>query len=256
MSTQVLDLKISGTTYDELITTCVDRTFFNFMDRGRDGLIASVPLIVKTMQSWILAHASADGRKDNRARVVASDATLATAVTLIMDGFIQSGTRGLLNAVMSIHQILYNEIIHGSVTQKVKTTRPAKKSAAKKVGADAGASKKVKLTPAQAKDHAKALRGPLSRRVKAVVREQLGLEQDPAEEATFVSDLGADSLDLVELVIGIEDEFQIEIPDEAAEGVSTVGQAVDLLMARLYPTSKKSAKSTKSVVAAKISLKH
>lgn len=257
MSTQVLKLKISpASTYDELITTCVDRTLFNFMDRGRDGLTASIPLIVKGMQSWILAHANKDGRKDNRAHIETADATLATAVTLIMDGFIHSGTPGLRNAMMSIHQMLFNEIIHGSVTQKVKPARPAKKSAVKKAGADAGLSKKVKLTPAQADAHAKALRGPLSRRVKGVVREQLGLEQDPAEEAAFVSDLGADSLDLVELVMGIEDEFRIEIPDEAAEGVSTVGQVIDLLMTKLYPTSKKSAKSTKAVVAAKISLKH
>ncbi|MDR3281680.1 MAG: acyl carrier protein [Endomicrobium sp.] len=67
-------------------------------------------------------------------------------------------------------------------------------------------------------------------RVKEIIVEQLGV--DPAEvvtEASFVNDLGADSLDTVELVMAFEEEFDIEIPDEAAEKIQTVGNAVDYI---------------------------
>lgn len=67
-------------------------------------------------------------------------------------------------------------------------------------------------------------------RVKEIIVEQLGV--DPAEVATqasFVNDLGADSLDTVELVMALEEEFGIEIPDEEAEKIQSVGQAIDYI---------------------------
>ncbi len=64
-------------------------------------------------------------------------------------------------------------------------------------------------------------------RVKAVVVDQLGADEAAVTpEASFVDDLGADSLDIVELIMGLEQEFDIEIPDEDAEKISTVGDAV------------------------------
>jgi acyl carrier protein len=67
-------------------------------------------------------------------------------------------------------------------------------------------------------------------RVKEIIVEQLGV--DPAEvitQASFVNDLGADSLDTVELVMAFEEEFGLEIPDEEAEKIQSVGQAVDYI---------------------------
>ena len=64
-------------------------------------------------------------------------------------------------------------------------------------------------------------------RVIEIVAEQLGVSKDQITEATsFVNDLGADSLDTVELVMELEEEFDVNIPDEAAEKIQTVGQAV------------------------------
>ncbi|MEI7813489.1 MAG: acyl carrier protein [Coriobacteriia bacterium] len=64
-------------------------------------------------------------------------------------------------------------------------------------------------------------------KVKAVVVEQLNVEEDDVvEDAAFVDDLGADSLDIVELVMALEEEFGISIPDEDAESIKTVGDAV------------------------------
>ncbi len=61
-----------------------------------------------------------------------------------------------------------------------------------------------------------------------IVAEQLGVEKDKiTRESNFVNDLGADSLDTVELVMELEEEFDINIPDEAAEKIQTVGQAID-----------------------------
>lgn len=65
-------------------------------------------------------------------------------------------------------------------------------------------------------------------RVKKIVAEQLGVkEEEVTENASFVDDLGADSLDTVELVMALEEEFDTEIPDEEAENITTVQQAVD-----------------------------
>ena len=67
-------------------------------------------------------------------------------------------------------------------------------------------------------------------RVKKIVAEQLGVaEADIKNESSFVDDLGADSLDTVELVMALEDEFEMEIPDEQAEKITTVQQAVDYI---------------------------
>jgi acyl carrier protein len=65
-------------------------------------------------------------------------------------------------------------------------------------------------------------------RVKKIVVEQLGVkEEDVHPEASFVDDLGADSLDTVELVMALEEEFETEIPDNEAEKITTIQQAVD-----------------------------
>jgi acyl carrier protein len=67
-------------------------------------------------------------------------------------------------------------------------------------------------------------------RVKKIIAEQLGVEEDEVTtEASFVEDLGADSLDTVELVMALEEEFGIEIPDEDAEKILTVGKALDYI---------------------------
>lgn len=67
-------------------------------------------------------------------------------------------------------------------------------------------------------------------RVKDIVSEQLGADKEKiAMETSFVNDLGADSLDTVELVMELEEEFDINIPDDAAEKIQTVGQAVDFI---------------------------
>lgn len=67
-------------------------------------------------------------------------------------------------------------------------------------------------------------------KVKKIVVEQLEVEADQVTpEASFTNDLGADSLDTVELVMALEEEFDIEIPDEVAEKISTVGKAVELI---------------------------
>jgi len=67
----------------------------------------------------------------------------------------------------------------------------------------------------------------IEERVKKIVAEQLGVKEDIANDASFVDDLGADSLDTVELVMALEEEFECEIPDEDAEKITTVQQAID-----------------------------
>ncbi len=71
-------------------------------------------------------------------------------------------------------------------------------------------------------------------RVKKIIVEQLGVkEEQVASDASFVDDLGADSLDTVELVMALEEEFECEIPDEDAEKITTVQQAVDYVTEHL-----------------------
>ena len=67
-------------------------------------------------------------------------------------------------------------------------------------------------------------------RVKSVIVDQLGVDEETITmESSFVDDLGADSLDIVELIMGLEGEFDLEIPDEKAEKISTVGDAVNYI---------------------------
>ncbi|MEC8158211.1 MAG: acyl carrier protein [Pseudomonadota bacterium] len=67
-------------------------------------------------------------------------------------------------------------------------------------------------------------------RVKKIVAEQLGVKEDEvSKESSFVDDLGADSLDTVELVMALEEEFDTEIPDEEAEQITTVQLAIDYI---------------------------
>ena len=74
----------------------------------------------------------------------------------------------------------------------------------------------------------------IEQRVKKIVAEQLGVnEADIKNESSFVDDLGADSLDTVELVMALEEEFECEIPDEAAEKITSVQQAIDYVNANV-----------------------
>jgi len=69
-------------------------------------------------------------------------------------------------------------------------------------------------------------------RVREIIVEQLGVsENEVVPEAKFIDDLGADSLDLVELVMALEEEYGIEISDEEAEGILTVGDAIEYIKA-------------------------
>ena len=70
----------------------------------------------------------------------------------------------------------------------------------------------------------------IEERVKKIVAEQLGVKpEEVVNTASFVEDLGADSLDTVELVMALEEEFETEIPDEEAEKITTVQQAIDFI---------------------------
>ena len=74
----------------------------------------------------------------------------------------------------------------------------------------------------------------IEERVKKIVVEQLGVkEEEVTNEASFVDDLGADSLDTVELVMALEEEFKTEIPDDEAEKITTVQQAIDFVTANM-----------------------
>ncbi len=70
----------------------------------------------------------------------------------------------------------------------------------------------------------------IEERVKKIVAEQLGVKEEEVKtEASFVEDLGADSLDTVELVMALEEEFETEIPDEEAEKITTVALAIEYI---------------------------
>ncbi len=72
----------------------------------------------------------------------------------------------------------------------------------------------------------------IEERVKKIVAEQLGVKEDEiTPEASFVDDLGADSLDTVELVMALEEEFEMEIPDEDAEKIITIQNAIEYIKA-------------------------
>lgn len=74
----------------------------------------------------------------------------------------------------------------------------------------------------------------LDERVTEIIMEQLGVSRDEVRpEASFIDDLGADSLDIVELVMAMEEEFDIEIPDEDAEKIQTIADATNYLKAQL-----------------------
>ncbi len=67
-------------------------------------------------------------------------------------------------------------------------------------------------------------------KIKAIIADKLSVDEDTITlESSFVEDLGADSLDIVELIMALEDEFELEISDEDAEGISTVGDVVEYI---------------------------
>ena len=79
----------------------------------------------------------------------------------------------------------------------------------------------------------------VAQKVKQIVAEQLGVKtEEVTDTASFVDDLGADSLDTVELVMALEEEFGIEIPDEDAEKMTSVGEAVRYIEEKASKTSK------------------
>ena len=74
----------------------------------------------------------------------------------------------------------------------------------------------------------------IEQRVSALIADQLGVgEEEIKPESRFIEDLGADSLDIVELIMAMEEEFETEIPDEEAEKIMTVGDTIDYIKARL-----------------------
>jgi acyl carrier protein len=76
------------------------------------------------------------------------------------------------------------------------------------------------------------VKGVAFEKVKEIVVEQLGVEEGEVSlEASFIDDLGADSLDIVELIMALEEEFDLEIPDKEAEKITTVGDAVEYIKA-------------------------
>jgi len=77
-------------------------------------------------------------------------------------------------------------------------------------------------------------RDELLQKIKEIVADKLSISEDQVtEEASFIDDLGADSLDTVELVMALEDEFDLDIPDEDAEKLTTVGKAIDYVLEHL-----------------------
>ncbi len=77
-------------------------------------------------------------------------------------------------------------------------------------------------------------RDELLKKIKSIASDKLSISEDQVtEEASFIDDLGADSLDTVELVMALEDEFKMDIPDEEAEKLTTVSKAMDYILANL-----------------------
>jgi len=77
-------------------------------------------------------------------------------------------------------------------------------------------------------------REELLNKVKEIVSDKLSIGEDQVtEEASFIDDLGADSLDTVELIMALEDEFELDIPDEEAEKLDTVGKAIDYVLEKV-----------------------
>jgi acyl carrier protein len=77
-------------------------------------------------------------------------------------------------------------------------------------------------------------REELLKKVRSIVADKLSISEDQVTEgASFIEDLGADSLDTVELVMALEDEFSLDIPDEEAEKLTTVGKALDYIQTRV-----------------------
>jgi acyl carrier protein len=77
-------------------------------------------------------------------------------------------------------------------------------------------------------------RDELLKKMKTIVADKLSISEDQVtEEASFIEDLGADSLDTVELVMALEDEFGLDIPDEEAEKLTTVGKAMDYILSHV-----------------------
>jgi len=77
-------------------------------------------------------------------------------------------------------------------------------------------------------------REELLKKIRAIVADKLSISEDQVtEEASFIDDLDADSLDTVELVMALEDEFGMDIPDEEAEKLTTVGKAMDYILSHL-----------------------
>jgi acyl carrier protein len=105
--------------------------------------------------------------------------------------------------------------------------------AARAEGISAHASRKQHLSPAQADTSISGGYMAVEQKVKQIIVEQLGVDEaqvDPT--ASFVDDLGADSLDIVELVMAFEEAFDLDIPDEDAEKITTVKQAIDYIEAK------------------------
>jgi acyl carrier protein len=77
-------------------------------------------------------------------------------------------------------------------------------------------------------------RDELLNKIKTIVADKLSISEDQVtEEASFIDDLGADSLDTVELVMALEDEFDLDIPDEEAEKLTTVGKSIDYVLSNV-----------------------
>ncbi len=77
-------------------------------------------------------------------------------------------------------------------------------------------------------------REDLLKKIRTIVADKLSISEDQiTEEASYIEDLGADSLDTVELVMALEDEFGLDFPDEDAEKMTTVGKAIDYILAHL-----------------------